>query len=189
MFFKFISWVISPDKVKARHFHSAKHFIDNICGINDGGESKRYICEIHPIELEIKIEHQSDHATFLHLNIVMKERTFIWKLLDKRDSFLFSVVRTLHTESNNHQHIFSSARKGEFLRIHHSTRGLRYFMPKAKELLAGIKPRSSNCSTTGTSLRKIILYHPDSFDPCRFHVTTYHEVSVYIGVCINYVCL
>ena len=177
MFFKFISWVISPDKVKARHFHSAKHFIDNICGINDGRESKRYICEIHPIELEIKIEHQSDHATFLHLNIVIKERTFVWKLLDKRDSFLFSVVRTLHIESNNHQHIFSSARKGEFLKSF------------SKELLAGIKPRSSNCSTTGTSLRKIILYHPDSFDPCRFHVTTYHEVPVYIGVCINYVCL
>ena len=54
-----------------------------------GGELGRYICDIYPKELELKDEHQSDHATFLYLDIIIKERTFIYKLFDKRDSFLF----------------------------------------------------------------------------------------------------
>ena len=41
-----MSSLISSDKIEARHLHSTKHFIDNICAKNDGGESRWSICEI-----------------------------------------------------------------------------------------------------------------------------------------------
>ena len=45
------------DKMKARHFHSTKCFIDDLCAINDGGELGRSICDIYPKELELKVKH------------------------------------------------------------------------------------------------------------------------------------
>ena len=80
---------ISSDKIKARHSHSIKRFIDDLCAINDGGEFGRSICEIYSKELKLKVEHQGDHAKFLNMDIIIDEETFISKLIDKRDSFPF----------------------------------------------------------------------------------------------------
>ena len=54
---EYMSSLISSDKVKARHFHSAKHFIDDLSAINDGGEFGRSVCDIYPKEIELKVEH------------------------------------------------------------------------------------------------------------------------------------
>ena len=54
---------------------------------------------------------------FLNLDITFEEGTLILKLLDKRDSFLFPIVRVPHIERNIPQNIFYSAIKDEFLRI------------------------------------------------------------------------
>ena len=35
---EYISSLISSEKVQIRHFHSAKHFIDDLCSINDSGK-------------------------------------------------------------------------------------------------------------------------------------------------------
>ena len=35
---EYMSSIIYLKKVKARHFHCAKSFIDNLCAINDSGE-------------------------------------------------------------------------------------------------------------------------------------------------------
>ena len=71
---------------------------------------------------------------FLNLDITIKEGTFIYKLLDKRDSFPFSTVRIPRKESNTAQIVFNSGIKGEFLIIARSTIYLRDFITKAKEL-------------------------------------------------------
>ena len=84
-----MSSLISSNEIKARHFHSPRRFIDDLCAINDGGEFERSICEIYPKEPEHKVENQGDHATLLNLDIIIKEETFIYKLFDKRDSFPF----------------------------------------------------------------------------------------------------
>ena len=47
-------------KIRARHFHSNRRFIDDLCAINDGGEFGRSHPEIYPHELEIKCEHDGD---------------------------------------------------------------------------------------------------------------------------------
>ena len=95
-----MSSLISSDKIKTRHFHSTKHFIEDLCTINYGGELGRSICEIYPKELNLKAEHQGDHATFLKLDIIIEggekggrggRGNFICKIFDKRDSFPFQL--------------------------------------------------------------------------------------------------
>ena len=68
-----------------------------------------------------------------------------------------------HIESNIPQNIFQSAIKGEFLRTAHSALCLTVFIPKAKELSKCMKRQGSKLRTTSTSLKKIIIAHPDSF--------------------------
>ena len=80
---------IYSDKIKARHFHSIKRFIDDLCAINDGGEFGRSICEIYPKELKLKVEHQGDQAKFLNMDITIDEETFTSKLIDKKTPFPF----------------------------------------------------------------------------------------------------
>ena len=68
-----------------------------------------------------------------------------------------------HIEGNMPQNIFCSAVKGEFLRTVCSIPCLRDFKPKTKELLERMKQQSSKRRTRRTSLRKVILTHPESF--------------------------
>ena len=49
----FITNIIETDKVRARHFHSCKRFIDDAININDGGEFGR--SQIYPSALELKL--------------------------------------------------------------------------------------------------------------------------------------
>ena len=48
----FISDMIQSDKVRARHFHACMRFIDDLLGLNDGGEFVRSSGEIYPYYLE-----------------------------------------------------------------------------------------------------------------------------------------
>ena len=149
-FGEYMSSLISSDKIKARPFHSSNCFIDGLCTINDDGELRRSLCEIYRKELELKVEHQGDNATFLNLDTTIKEGTFIYKLFDKRDSCSFSIVRMSHIERNIPENIFHSVMKDEFLRITRSTLCLRDF----KGLLEHMKHQGFKRGTTGTSLRK-----------------------------------
>ena len=113
--------LVSEDKVKARHFHATKRFIDDLCAINDGNLFQTVYSDIYPEELELKLEHSGNHATFLNLDINITEGKFIYKLFDKRDAFPFSIVRMPFMDSNIPESIFYSAPVGEFLRIARST--------------------------------------------------------------------
>ena len=68
----------------------------------------------YPKELGLKVEHQCDHATFLNSNITIKERNPINRLIDKRHSLPFSVVRMPQIERSISQKKFYSATKGQF---------------------------------------------------------------------------
>ena len=85
--FEDIYTLISSNEINVRHFHSTKRFIDDLWTINDGGEFKRFFCDVSPKEPELKVEHQGDYVTLLNLTI--KKRTFKYELFDKTDSFRF----------------------------------------------------------------------------------------------------
>ena len=62
---RYMSDLILTDKVKARHFHSTKRFIDDLCAINDGNLFGTVYKNIYPEELELKLEHSGTHASRL----------------------------------------------------------------------------------------------------------------------------
>ena len=153
------------DKVKARHFHSTKRFIDDLCTLNDGGMFGNVFKDIYPPELDLKLEHSGTHGTFLNLDIEIRDGKFIFKLYDKRDAFPFSIVRMPHMESNIPKSTFYSALMGEFLRIGRSSLLLQDFLPRAKELLHRMRVQGSNELQTHKSLSKLIRNHLDVFTP------------------------
>ena len=102
------------DTSKTFPLNKALHWL-SLC--YDGGEFGRPIVDIYPKELELKVEHQGDHVTFFNLDLIIKERTFTYKLFGKRDSFPFSIVRISHIESNIPHNVFYSVIKGEFSKI------------------------------------------------------------------------
>ena len=158
-----MSNMISLNKVKARHFHSTKRFIDDLCALNDGGEFGRSSPDIYPEELDLKLEHNGDHGTFLNLDITIQDGIFVYKLYDKRDCFPFSIVKMPYIDSNIPRTIFYSALKGEFLRIARSTLYLEDFIPKAKELLGRMRIQGAKNNITAKSIKRMIVKHPQSF--------------------------
>ena len=67
-------------------------------------------------------------------------------------------------ESNIPRNIFYSAiKEGKFLGIACSILCFRNFIPMVQELLEHMKKQIFKRVTTGTSLRKMILAHPESF--------------------------
>ena len=159
--------LIASDKVKARHFHSIKRFIDDLCALNDGGEFGRVHKDIYPSELELKVEHSGSQASFLNLYITIKEGIFVYRLFDKRDDFPFSIVRMPYVSSNIPESIFYSAMVGEFLRIARSTLLFADFLPKTRELIHRLKNQGAVQHTSIRHLRKIIQRHPDDFSHFR----------------------
>ena len=153
--------LISSDKVKARHFHSTKRFIDDLCALNDGGEFGKVHKDIYPNELELKVEHSGSHASFLNLDITIKEGLFVYKLFDKREAFPFSIVRMPYVSSNIPESIFYSAMVGEFLRIARSTMLYEDLLPKTRELIHRLNNQGAKRHTSARHLRKIIQRHPD----------------------------
>ena len=160
---QFISDLISTDKVKARHFLSTKRFIDDLCALNDGGEFGRLHQQIYPDELELKVEHSGSHASFLNLDITIKDGIFVYKLYDKRDAFPFSIVRMPYTSSNIPENIFYSAMVGEFLRIARSTLLYEDFLPRVTELIQRLNKQGAKKHLSTRNLRKIIHRHPNDF--------------------------
>ena len=165
---RYMSDLILTDKVKARHFHSTKRFIDDLCAINDGNLFGTVYKNIYPEELELKLEHSGTHASFLNLDITISEGIFVYKLFDKRDAFPFSIVRMPHIDSNIPESIFYSALVGEFLRIARSTLLLEDFKGKAKDLCQRMHKQGANLNITNRNLQKVISRHPADFS--RFQI-------------------
>ena len=94
---------------------------------------------MYPPELELKLEHSGQMATFLNLHIQILNGKFVYKLFDKRDAIPFSTVRMPHRESNIPVSIFYSALAGEFLRISRSSMLMEDLVSSSKELVVRMK--------------------------------------------------
>ena len=160
---EFISNLITTDKIRARHFHATKRFIDDVAPINDGGEFGRSFSDIYPPELELKLESTGNKATFLNLDIEIENGIFRYKLFDKRDEFPFSIVRMPYRQSNMPENIFYATFSGEFLRIGRSTLKVEDFIPKIEELTKRMKTQGASKLKIDRHIKKTIRNHPGSF--------------------------
>ena len=167
---RYMNKTIEAEKVLARHFPSTKRFIDDLVAINDGNKFQDVYRRIYPEELELKVEHSGNHASFLNLDITIKDGIFVYKLFDKRDAFPFSIVRMPHIDSNIPESIFYSSFVGEFLRIARSTLLFEDLKDKAKVFIARMRSQGANDVKLDRSLRRIIKRHDSDFS--RFQRTT-----------------
>ena len=80
------------DRYRGFKFKHCFRFIDDACSINDDNEFENSYKEIYPKDLHLKCEHTGNHATFLELDITIKDGVLIYKLFDKRDAFPLYIV-------------------------------------------------------------------------------------------------
>ena len=114
--------------------------------------------KISPWSIALKVEQPGTHATFLNLDITVKDWVSVYKFLDKRDAFPFFIVHMSYIDSNIPNSIFYSAFGDEFLRIAPSSLLYKDFNEKATELLN--RMQSFKCEK---ALSKIIRRHEKAF--------------------------
>ena len=158
---------------RAYYFHSIDRFIDDLCAINDREDFLKCYKEIYPPAMELKVEHQGDRATFLDLDITIRDGIFVYKLFDKRDAFPFFIVRMPHLSSNIPNNIFYSSFFSEFLRIARCTLELVDFLPRATELLQRMISQGGAEKTLHKQIHKAFLRYSETF---RKFGKTYEEM-------------
>ena len=160
---KFITTLMSEDKIRARKFINASRFIDDECNLNDSSEFSKSFSDIYPEELQLKCEHQGTHATFLDLDISVVENNFVYKLFDKRDDFPFTIVRMPDLSGNIPSYIFYGSIMSEFLRIARCTLLLSDFTPRASVLYKRMTKQGGSKNMVLRQIRKAIARHPEPF--------------------------
>ena len=159
----YMSNLVQTDRSKSRLFFLIRRFIDDLCAINDDGEFGRVFREIYPPELELKLEHSGQMATFLNLHIQIMDGKFVYKLFDKRNNFPFSIVRMPHRERNIPESIFYSALAGEFLRISRSSMLQDDLVSSSRELVSRMKTQGGKVNRINRVLSKVAAKHSGVF--------------------------
>ena len=78
------------DLIKVRQLCNIFRFIDDLNSISDSGEFESNYSNIYPEELQLGKENTDKHeASFLDLNIKIKDGKFHFGLFDKEVHFLF----------------------------------------------------------------------------------------------------
>ena len=158
---RFMSELISRDKVKAITFNGNFRFIDDLLNINGGNGFLEVWREIYPDNLELKLEHLGNKATFLDLEIEVVDGKFKFKLYDKRDSFNFYIVRMPHLDSNIPPFTFYGSVFSEFLRIARCSSDINSFISTAHTFFNRMKNQGGNIRQILGLLEKIKTRYPD----------------------------
>ena len=115
------------DLIKARKLCNIFRFFDDLNSINDSGEVE---------ELQLSKENTDKHgASFLDLDIKIKDGKFHFGFFDKRDSFPFSIVRLPDKSSNIPSSVVYSAIGAESLRIARASNNPESFSKQLNHLL------------------------------------------------------
>ena len=137
------------DLIKARKLCNIFRFIVDLNSINGGGEFESNYSNIYPEDLQLGKENTYKHeASFLDLNIKIKDGKFYFSPFDKSDLFPFSVVRMPDKPSNVPSSIVYSATDAESLRIARASSNPESFS-------TAIKPLIARMSRQGVSTGKI----------------------------------
>ena len=160
---KFIKELISLSPKRAHLYNNTGRFIDDLCAINDGGDFKKAFKSIYPKELDLKLEHEGIHATFLDLDITIRDGVFVYKLFDKRDQFPFFIVRMPFLCSNIPSSIFYGATFSEFLRIGRCSLRMEDFISRARLLFRRMETQGGNRKLIKKQLTKAFSRYSEVF--------------------------
>ena len=120
--------------IKTRKLCNIFRFTDDLNSISDGGEFESSYSSIYQEELQPGKENTDKHeASFLDLDIKIKNRRFSFGYFDKRDSFPFYIVRMPDKSSNVLSSIVYSVTGAESLIIARASNNPNFFLTN-KEL-------------------------------------------------------
>jgi len=160
---EYVKGLVSTGSSSAYNFHSVGRFIDDLCAFNDKDQIHKCYREIYPKELDLKVEHHGDHASFLDLDITVENNIFRYKLFDKRDAFPFFIVRMPHADSNIPSCIFYGSIFSEILRIARSTLMFEDLKPRVCELFKRMQKQGASNSFLKKQVVKCFERFPDCF--------------------------
>ena len=156
------------DLQRARRYGNVFRFIDDLNAMNDMGEFAANFHKIYPSELELTKENQSDKkASFLDLDICVKDKLFETGLFDKRDAFPFSIVRMPYKSSNIPSSIFYSAIGTEVLRIARVSTSSQIFSTSVLPLIDRMIKQGANKARVKNTLNKFFNNHQLDFNCLR----------------------
>ena len=135
-----------------------------------GGEFGNSYKEIYPKELELKLEHNGSHATFLDLDLYIENGKISSKLYDKDDKD----VRMPNIHSNIPSSIFYGTVMSEVLRIARITSSYVNFTNKINALLTRMENQGGN-------RRKLVQQIFKAFDNHRLVFAKYNICSTDIS--------
>ena len=163
---KWIRKTKRKDLILARKFGNVFRFIDDLAAINDSGEFEKVIQEIYPPELELKKENVNNtEASFLDLDIKIRNNKFVLGLYDKREHFPFSIVRMPYITSNMPSKIFYSSLGAEILRIGRTTNDFGRFKLSSKKITERMIKQGASHHKTQQCFCKLFGRHFDVFKP------------------------
>lgn len=169
---EFITEMMKSNKPRAHKFRHATRFIDDECNLNDGGEFGRSHHQIYPEQLTLKCEHHGTHATFLELDISVKDGVFVYKLFDKRDDYPFFIVRMPDLSGNIPSHVFYGSVMSEFLRIARATLLYKDFLPRAASLYHRMVSQGGSEPQILKQISKAVFRHSEPFTKFHKHART-----------------
>ena len=113
----------------------------------------------------LKVENQiSTEATYLDLDLEIKDRIFNSRLYDKRNTFNFSVVRMPYKCSNMPYKMFYSTISAEVLRICRATSSYLFFMESVHKLILRMRKQGADTIGINKTLTKMMHRHWEQFE-------------------------
>ena len=88
------------DLLKHINFMRLLDTLMTFCAINDGNQLLTSFKNIYPKDLELKVELQGNHVSFIDLDIKIEDSAVVFKLLGKREKFPYFIARMPHFSSN-----------------------------------------------------------------------------------------
>ena len=161
-------WILKMKKSnlkQARMFGNTFRFIDDLIAINDAGFFERNFQDIYPEEMVLKKENSgTKQASFLDLNIHIKNNTFKTSLYDKRDAFPFSIVRMPFLCSNMPSTMFYSSLGAEVLRIGRANNDVTTFFNSTKCIIDRMIKQGGKIYNIIKILKKLYGRHFETFN-------------------------
>ena len=153
------------DLIKARKLCNIFRFIDDLNSINGSGEFESNYSNIYPEELLLGKENTDKHeASFLDLNIKIKDGMFHFGLFDKRNSFPLSFVKMSDKSSNVPSRMVYSAIGAELLRIARASNNPESFSTTIKPLIACMSRQGISIGKIKSSILKTFNKHHSDFN-------------------------
>ena len=109
---------------------------------------------IYPKELDLKVERQGNHVSFLDLDIKVEDSVFLYKTSDKRDKFVLSIVRIPHLSSNIPSTISSGFIFSELLWIAGCLLRTYDFIPWASDFISRMIAKGRNRAALTKQLKE-----------------------------------